>query len=77
MNNLQLIRFGVQITSALGVQRVVTQVIRNNTIILSTTDKILVTAGSVVFGSMAGDAALKHVNGVMNSIVDQFNKNNS
>ena len=74
MTNLQIVKGAVHIAGMLGVQKVVSDVIRNNAIVMSTTDKVLTTAGSLVIGSMVGQQASKHLNEVLTSIVDKFEK---
>lgn len=75
MLSSQLVRGAAQLLSALGVQKVVSDVIKNNTVVVSTTDKVLVTAGSLVMGSMIGQQAHKHVVEVLDSIKVTFDPN--
>lgn len=72
MLSSQIVRGAVQILSALGVQKVVGDIIKNNTVIMTTTDKVLVTAGSLVMGSMIGQQAHQHVVEVLDNIKVQF-----
>jgi hypothetical protein len=53
---------GVQILAALGVTRVVTEVIKNNTVAVTTVDKILINTGGFVLGSIVVDHASDRVN---------------
>lgn len=61
MSNVALLKGAVHIVGALGVQKVVGDIIKNNTVVVSTADKLLVTTGSFVLGSMIGEQAAKHI----------------
>lgn len=53
---------GVQLIAALGVTRVVAEVVRNNTTVVTTLDKILINTGGFVLGSIVVDHANDRVN---------------
>ena len=61
MSALTLVKAGVHIVSALGVGKVLSDVVRNNTNVVTTADKVLVNAGSLVLGSMIVEKAATHV----------------
>lgn len=65
-----LVKAGVQIVAALGVTRVVTEVIRNNTTVVTTMDKILVNTGGFVLGTIIVDHASDRVNYAFDKFVD-------
>lgn len=72
MTNLQIVKGAIHIAGMLGVQKVVNDVIRNNAIVMSTTDRVLTMAGSLVVGSMIGQQASRHLNEVLTPIMDKF-----
>lgn len=74
MSAFTLARAGVQIVAALGVTKVVTQVIQNNTTIVTTVDKVLINTGAFVLGSIVVDHASDRVNYAMNKFVDWSEK---
>jgi hypothetical protein len=76
MSNVALLKGAVHIVGALGVQKVVGDIIKNNTVVVSTADKVLVSAGSLVLGSMIGEQASKHVSHVFTLMKESFDNNN-
>ncbi len=54
-------RIAVHLVSSIGVSKVINDIIKNNTNVVTTADAIKVTAGSLVIGSMIAEQAEKHV----------------
>ncbi len=54
-------RLAVHIMAGLGVSKVVNDIIRHNTSVVTTADAVRVWAGSVVIGSMITQSAVNHV----------------
>jgi hypothetical protein len=75
MSNVALLKGAVHIVGALGVQKVVGDIIKNNTVVVSTADKVLVSAGSLVLGSMIGEQATKHIAHVFTLMKASFDNN--
>lgn len=73
MSNVALLKGAVHIVGALGVQKVVSDIIKNNTVVVSTADKVLVSAGSLVLGSMIGEQTSKHIAHVFVIMKETFN----
>jgi hypothetical protein len=69
MSMVTLVKAGVHIMSALGVGKVLNDVVRNNTNVVNTADKILVNAGTLVLGSMIVEKAHSHVSETMSNMV--------
>lgn len=69
MNTFTIVKAGVHIVSALGVTKVLGDIVRNNTTVVTTADKVLVNAGSLVLGSMIVGAASKHVNEQIEQVI--------
>lgn len=69
MTTFTIVKAGVHIVSALGVTKVLGDIVRNNVTVVTTTDKILVNAGSLVLGSMIVEAASKHVNEQIETVI--------
>lgn len=63
------IRLITQLVASVGVSKVVNDVIRNNTDILTTTDAIKVWSGSIVIGSMIAEHASNHVDNRINAVL--------
>jgi hypothetical protein len=61
-------RLAVHIVSSIGVSKVVNDIIKNNTNVVTTADAIKVTAGSLVIGSMVAEKASRHVNDRVDSV---------
>jgi hypothetical protein len=68
------IRLAAQVFASVGVSKVVNDVIKNNTSIITTTDAVRVWAGSLVIGSMIADNAAKHVNDRVTEVLE-WNQN--
>lgn len=65
MSTFSMIKVGAHVVSALGVTKVLGDIVRNNTNIVTTYDKVLVNAGSLVLGSMIVQKASDHVTAVL------------
>jgi hypothetical protein len=70
MFSVPVVRLVAQVFASVGVSKVVNDVIRNNTTIVTTADAVRVWAGSVVIGSMIADNAARHVDARVNEIVE-------
>jgi hypothetical protein len=66
-----LIIKGVKLVAALGVTKVVTDIIKVNTIQETTIQKVMVNVGGFVLGSMIVDKASEHVNGAIDAITEK------
>ena len=62
---------GAQIVASLGVAKVVTDVVKINTVTETMIQKVMVNVGGFVLGSMIIDHASKHVNGLIKEITDK------
>jgi type III secretion system FlhB-like substrate exporter len=76
MSNVALLKGAAHIVGALGVQKVVGDIIKNNTVVVSTADKLLVSTGSLVLGSMIGEQTTKHIAHVFSILKEPFNNDN-
>lgn len=74
MTVVPIIKGAVYLTSAFGVNRVVTEIVRNNTTVVTVADKVLVGAGSLALSSIACAKTYDHVNDVFDSIAERFRK---
>lgn len=61
-NVMPVARLAVHLISSVGVSKVVNDIIKNNTNVVTTADAVKVAAGSLVIGSMIAEHASKHVN---------------
>lgn len=71
--NAPFVRLVAQVAGSVGVSKVVNDIIRNNTTIVTTTDAVRVWAGSLVIGSMIADSAAKHINDRVTEIIEWRN----
>lgn len=69
-----VVRLAAQLFASVGVSKVVNDIIKNNTTIVTTTDAVRVWAGSLVIGSMIADNAAKHVNDRVTEVLE-WNQN--
>jgi hypothetical protein len=76
MSNVGLLKVAVHVVGGLGVQKVIGDIIKNNTVVVSTADKVLISAGSLVLGSMVTEQATKHISHVFTLVKVTFDNNN-
>ena len=69
MTTFTIVKAGVHIVSALGVTKVLGDIVRNNTTVVTTADKVLVNAGSLVLGSMIVEKASQHVSEQIEQVI--------
>ncbi len=77
MFSLTTTKLAVNVVSALGVSKVVGDIIKNNVTVVTTSQKLLVQAGGFVLGSMIVDHAVAHVNKMFDEVTDWVNKDKS
>lgn len=70
MLSLTSARLAANIVSALGVSKVVGDIVKNNTTVLTGSQKFLVNAGGLVLGSMIVEQASNHVNRTIDDLVE-------
>lgn len=70
MTTFTIVKAGVHLVSALGVTKVLGDIVRNNTTVVTTADKVLVNAGSLVLGSMIVEKASNHVSEQIESVIN-------
>jgi hypothetical protein len=68
--SVPMVRLAAQVFASVGVSKVVNDLIRNNTSVITTADAVRVWAGSVVIGSMIADSAAKHVDDRLNEVLE-------
>ena len=68
------VKLTINIVSSLGVSKVVGDIIRNNTTVLTTSQRLLVNTGGLVLGSMIVEQAIDHVNRTIDSFIDLHKK---
>lgn len=72
MLSLGTTKLAINIVSGLGVSKIVSDVIKNNTVVLTASQKFFVNAGGLVLGSMIVDKAVAHVNQTIDKIVVEW-----
>lgn len=73
MPSLAVARLAINIVSSLGVTKIVGDIVKNNTTVLTTSQKYLVNAGGLVLGSMIVEHAIDHVNTTIDRIISLRN----
>src|SRR3954447_4398745 len=69
MISLPVARLVLNAAASIGVSRVVNDIIRNNTNVVTTADSVKVWTGAIVIGSMVADRAMDHVNETIDGVV--------
>ena len=67
-------KLAAQIVAGLGVSKIVSDIIRNNVIVVTTFQKVTVSTGGFVLGSMLMDQSAKHIEEQIDTVVDWFEK---
>jgi|GEM_PF-5617892 hypothetical protein len=62
MSGLPVAKLAVHLVASLGVTKVLNDIIRNNTTVVTTADAVKVATGSLVLGSMVVEKASDHIN---------------
>ena len=70
MFSLASTKLAVNIVSALGVSKVIGDIVKNNTTVLTGSQKFLVNAGGLVIGSMVVEQACNHVNRTIDDLLE-------
>lgn len=65
-----------QIVAGLGVSKIVSDIVKNNVVVVTTFQKVTVGAGSFVLGSMLMDQSAKHIEETADTVVGWFEKRN-
>lgn len=68
-DNAPFIRLFTQLIASVGVSKVVNDIIKNNTDIVTTSDALKVWSGSIVIGSMIAEHASEHVNRRVSEVI--------
>lgn len=74
MLSLTSTKLAVNIVSSIGVSKVIGDIVKNNTTVLTGSQKFFVNAGGLVLGSMVVEQALNHVNRTIDDIVEWHRK---
>jgi len=69
---LPIAKLAVHAVSSFGVSKIVHDIIRNNTTVVTTLDQVRVTVGSLVIGSVIAQHASKHVNERMDAAISWY-----
>jgi hypothetical protein len=68
-NGFPIVRLAVHLVSSVGVSKVVNDIIRNNTDVVTTADAVKVAAGGLVIGSMVAEQASRHVTARLDDVL--------
>jgi hypothetical protein len=60
-STLGTVKLAINIVGSLGVGKILSDVVKNNTTIVTPLDKLLVNSGTLVLGTMIGQKAKEHV----------------
>lgn len=72
MLNVRVFKFAVQTLGSLGCAKVVSDIIKNNTVATNLVEKVLINSGSLVFGSLVMDLSTRHINEIWASVSTQI-----
>jgi hypothetical protein len=72
MNQIAILKLGVNVVASASVWKVVNDVIRYNVNVQTTGDAVKVWTGSLIIGSMVADHASQHVNKHFDNAVNWF-----
>lgn len=67
-NMLPIVRLTTHLVASVGVSKVINDIIKNNTDVVTTADAVKVATGSIVLGSMLAEHAMKHVNNRVDAV---------
>jgi hypothetical protein len=77
MNKLAIAKTVINVAAGLGVSKVTSDIINQNTTTETTEDKIKVMIGAMVIGSMVVDRTSDHVNSTIDKIVKNWQDRNN
>lgn len=69
MSGLPFARLVVHAISSIGVSKVIHDIVKNNTTVVTTVDAVRVWTGSIVISSLIAEHASKHVNERMDTVL--------
>ena len=72
MNALEIAKAAASMVVGIGTSKIVHSVIDNNVDTVTVVDKVTVAAGSIVIGSMVGEATKKHLDTQIQAVVDKY-----
>jgi hypothetical protein len=67
-----LIKSAVRLIATIGVAKVLSDVVKTNTVVHTTLDKVLVNVGGFTLGSMVVEHTSNHVDRVLKSVQKQY-----
>lgn len=67
-------KLAAQIVAGLGVSKIVSDIVKNNVLVLNTFHKVTVNAGSFVLGAMLMDQSAKHISETVDTVVAMIEK---
>lgn len=71
---LPVAKVGVQVVSSFGVTKILADIIKNNVTIVTTAQKVTVTAGSMVLASLLVEQSSNHIERVATEVSSWFTK---
>lgn len=63
-------KLAAQIVAGLGVTKIVNDIVKNNVVVVTTFQKVTVSAGSFVLGSMLMDQSTKHIEETVDNLTN-------
>lgn len=74
MNKIEIAKHTASVIVGLGTGKIVKDIIKNNTEIVTRTDMVTVASASVVIGSMASDATREYTDAKIDAVVAWYNE---
>lgn len=69
-------KLSAQFVASIGVGKIVSGIVKNNVVVTTTVEKVVVGAGSLVLGSMLVEQTTQHIERVSNDLTSWFEKRN-
>lgn len=69
---LTLAKFTAQTIAGMGASKIVTDIVKNNVTIATTAQKVTVTAGTFVLGSMIFEQSVNHIERLITEVTDSI-----
>ncbi len=69
MSYLPVAKLAVQLTANVGISKILSDIVKNNVVIATTLEKVTVSVGTFVLGSMLVQQSFNHIDNFGNDIV--------
>lgn len=67
---IEIVKFGVSAVAGFGATKIVSQIIKNHTVVTTNLDKITMSAGSFAIGAMVASAVKRETDDIIDNVAD-------